>query len=33
MTVYPNASWFVNAPNLQLIDIKDIIYGIINFMI
>ena len=32
-TVYPNVSWFVNAPNLQLIDIKDIIYGIINFMI
>ena len=32
-TVYPNVSWFVNAPNLQLIDIKDIIHGIINFMI
>ena len=32
-TVYPNVSWFVNAPNLQFIDIKDIIYGIINFMI
>lgn len=31
--VYPNASWFVNAPNLQLIDIKDIIRGIINSMI
>lgn len=32
-TVYPNASWFVNAPNLQLTDVKDIIHGIINFMI
>ena len=32
-TVYPNVSWFVNAPNLQLIDIKDIIHSIINFMI
>lgn len=31
--VYPNASWFVNAPNLQLIDVKDIIRGIINSMI
>ena len=31
--VYPNASWFVNAPNLQRIDIKDIIRGIINSMI
>lgn len=32
-TVYPNASWFVNAPNLSLIDVKDIIRGIINSMI
>ena len=31
--VYPNASWFVNAPNLSLIDVKDIIRGIINSMI
>ena len=31
--VYPNASWFVNAPNLQLIDIKCIIHGIINSII
>lgn len=32
-SVYPNATWYVNAPNLQLIDIKDIIYGIINEII
>ena len=31
--VYPNASWFVNIPNLSLIDVKDIIRGIINSMI
>ena len=23
-SVYPNAAWYVNAPNLRLIDIKDI---------
>ena len=28
--VYPNASWFVNAPNLSLIDIKDISIEIIS---
>ena len=32
-TVYPNAAWYINAPNLSLIDIKDIIYGIINEII
>ena len=32
-TVYPNAAWYINAPNLILIDIKDIIYGIINEII
>ena len=32
-TVYPYASWFVNAPNLQFIDIKDIIHDIINGII
>ena len=32
-TVYPNAAWYVNAPDLSLIDIKDIIYGIINSII
>ena len=29
-TVYPNVAWFVNAPNLCLIDIKDISTEIIN---
>ena len=29
-TVYPNVAWFVNAPNLSLIDIKDISTEIIN---
>ena len=32
-TVYPNVAWYINAPNLILIDIKDIIYGIINEII
>lgn len=32
-TVYPNVAWYVNAPDLSLIDIKDIIYGIINSII
>lgn len=32
-SVYPNAAWYVNAPDLSLIDIKDIIYGIINSII
>ena len=32
-TVYPNVAWFANAPNSNLIDIKDIIYDIINEMI
>ena len=31
--VYPNVAWFVNAPDLCLIDIKDIIYDIVNEMI
>ena len=26
-------AWYINAPNLILIDIKDIIYGIINEII
>lgn len=29
-TVYPNVSWFVNIPNLSLIDIKDISIEIIS---
>lgn len=29
-TVYPNAAWYVNAPNLSLIDIKDISIWIIS---
>ena len=29
-SVYPNVAWFVNAPNLSLIDIKDISTEIIN---
>lgn len=29
-TVYPNASWLVNTPNLSLIDIKDISIEIIS---
>ena len=32
-SVYPNVAWYVNAPDLSLIDIKDIIYGIINSII
>ncbi len=32
-SVYPNVVWFVNAPDLSLIDIKDIIYDIVNEMI
>ena len=28
--VYPNASWFVNIPNLSLIDVKDISIEIIS---
>lgn len=32
-TVYPNVAWLVNASDLSLIDIKDIIYEIINEMI
>ena len=29
-SVYPNAAWYVNAPNLSLIDIKDISVCIIS---
>ena len=29
-SVYPNAAWYVNAPNLSLIDIKDISIWIIS---
>ena len=29
-SVYPNAAWYVNAPNLSLIDIKDISILIIS---
>ena len=29
-SVYPNAAWYVNAPNLSLIDIKDISICIIS---
>ena len=29
-SVYPNAAWYVNAPNLSLIDIKDISVWIIS---
>lgn len=29
-SVYPNAAWYVNAPNLSLIDIKDISIWIVS---
>ena len=29
-SVYPNATWYVNAPNLSLIDIKDISIWIVS---
>ena len=32
-TVYPNVAWYINVPNLNLIDIKDIIYDIVYEMI
>ena len=32
-SVYPNAAWFINVPHLGLIDIKGIIYDIVNEMI
>lgn len=32
-TVYPNVAWYINVPNLNLINIKDIIYDIVNEMI
>lgn len=29
-TVYPNAAWYVNVPELQLVYIKDVSIAIIN---
>lgn len=29
-TVYPNAAWYLNAQKLHLIDVKDIVFDIVN---
>lgn len=29
-TVYPNAAWYLNVPELRLVDIKEIVISIIN---
>ena len=32
-SVYPNVAWYINVPNLNLIDIKEIIYDIVDELI
>lgn len=29
-TVYPNAAWYLNAPELHLVDVKDIVFDIVS---